>query len=150
MHRLARYAAPLAMIAMLGYAVHADVPQVPTRLLDGHVLVAGGNDAASKLSTDARSTGAFALTVSLNTPRSGHVAILLPHNNEVLIAGGTSNGNALASVERFLHWYEAFLPDANTMATPRSGGVSVPTSRYGVVLVAGGARPSQSSTALQR
>ncbi|HJZ73477.1 MAG TPA: hypothetical protein VKE51_17160, partial [Vicinamibacterales bacterium] len=114
-----------------------------TTLLDGHVLVAGGNDGVQDLATaeifDAE-LGIFWATSSLHTPRSGHVAMLLPNNNTVLIAGGMSNGVPVASVERFAHWIESemFYADSNTMAAARTGAVAVPTARDGVVLVGGG------------
>ena len=76
-----------------------------TTLLDGHVLVAGGNDGTQDLATAEIfdvDLGIFWATSSMLAPRSGHLAMLLPHNNSVLIAGGTSNGAAVTSVERFV------------------------------------------------
>ncbi len=81
-----------------------------TTLLDGRVLVAGGNhtvinadgtstptDLASAEIFDL-STGTFSAVASaLATARQGHLAFLLPHNNNVLIVGGTSAGTAVAS-----------------------------------------------------
>ena len=64
--------------------------------------------------------------------------MLLPHNNTVLIAGGTSAGATLKSVERFVHWDWTVVSESNSMAAERSGAVGVPTSRDGVALVAGG------------
>jgi CheY-specific phosphatase CheX len=77
-----------------------------TTLIDGRVLVAGGNDGSS----DLRSaevyypwTQAFEPSVNqLSVARSGHSAVLLPNNAGVLIAGGNSNGAAQASVDLFL------------------------------------------------
>ena len=66
------------------------VKATATTLLDGHVLVAGGNDGTQDLASaeifDAAS-GAFFATGAMRTARSGHVAVLLPNNNQVLIAG---------------------------------------------------------------
>src|SRR3989454_12344368 len=83
-----------------------------TALLNGQVLVAGGNnivtnpdgstttvDLASAEIFDP-STGTFSAAASaLATPRQGHLAFLLPHNNNVLIVGGTSVGAPVASSE---------------------------------------------------
>jgi hypothetical protein len=87
--------------------------------------------------------GTFFATASLRAPRSGHLAMLLPHNNTVLVAGGTSNGTALSAVERYVDWYDGFVSDANTMATGRSSAVGIPASRDGVVLVGGGSSDAE-------
>ena len=62
-----------------------------TMLLDGHVLIAGGNDGAQDVATaeifDASLEVLYPIAL-LDTPRSAHLAVLLPHNNTVLIANG--------------------------------------------------------------
>jgi len=75
-----------------------------TTLLDGRVLIAGGNnmvvnpdgssgpvDLASAEILDSGATAFSTAASALVTARSGHQAFLLPHNNSVLIVGGTSN-----------------------------------------------------------
>jgi Kelch motif len=76
-----------------------------TRLLDGHVLVAGGQDANTNLLTSAElydpATGNFSLTGSEVTAGHWEPAILL-HDGRVLIAGGVANGHRLAAAELYL------------------------------------------------
>ncbi len=112
-----------------------------TTLLDGHVLIAGGNDGAQDVATaeifDASLEVLYPIAL-LSTPRSAHLAVLLPHNNTVLITGGTSNGVALTSVERFVDWNATFAVDASPTTVERLGAVAVPTARDGVLLVGGG------------
>ncbi|MGH6631373.1 MAG: Kelch repeat-containing protein, partial [Burkholderiales bacterium] len=73
-----------------------------TRLLDGKVLIAGGsNGEAGLASTEIYNPadGSFSAGAPLSAPRRGHSAILLPNNNSVLIAGGSSAGSDLSSAE---------------------------------------------------
>ena len=133
-----------------------------TTLLNGMVVVIGGNNGnavpAQMDVTPAElfdpTTGKFStLATNLTTPREGHLAILLPNNNSVLIAGGTSAGTAVASAELFTPqesaqgvWTYGFGP-TGAMTTARSGAagsanqISVPSTtmqRNGIVAVAGG------------
>ncbi len=93
-------------------------------MLDGHVLVVGGSDGTSDLATaeifDPASQSFFA-TGGLQTPRSGHTAVLLPNNNQVLIAGGQSAGTAVASAELYADWRDGFLsaPESDVRAAHR-------------------------------
>src|SRR5207249_3702123 len=83
-----------------------------TTLLDGTVLIAGGNNGTADLASAEiydSGTGAFSITGNLASARAGHVAFLLPNNNEVLIAGGSSSGTALASAELFVPWAGTFI-----------------------------------------
>ena len=80
---------------------------------DGSVLIAGGQmpvgrefrDTAEEFdpTTDIFTT----LAAQMITPRSGHIGGPLPYNGKVLIAGGTSGGNAVSENEvydlRFAH-----------------------------------------------
>ena len=105
----------------------ARVKATATTLLDGHVLVAGGNDGTQDLASaeifDAAS-GAFFATGAMQTARSGHVAVLLPNNNQVLIAGGMSAGAAVASAELYADWNDGFSSTPNPMSTARAGGIA--------------------------
>ena len=47
-------------------------------------------------------------TGSMKAARTGHVAILLPNNNQVLIAGGTVAGQPTASAELYSDWTDGF------------------------------------------
>jgi len=77
-----------------------------TTLIDGRVLIAGGNNGTA----DLRSAEIFepssqifeATTTPLSFARSGHAAVLLPNNNSVLIAGGSSNGVPVKTSDLFV------------------------------------------------
>ena len=122
-----------------------------TTMLDGHVLIAGGRDRAQGNDEwhDLPSAeiydpelNIFYETEWMTTPRSDHVAILLPQSNTVLIAGGSLNGTPLATAESYAHWSQLFIASPNPMSTPRVGAVAVPTGRSGVVLIGGGGNAS--------
>ena len=77
-----------------------------TPLIDGRVLVAGGSDGVTDLAS-AEIYHPFASTfeavpTSLSIARSGHSAMLLPHNGGVLIAGGKSAGAPAQTADLFL------------------------------------------------
>src|SRR5207248_6579164 len=67
---------------------------------------------------------------------------LLPNNNEVLVVGGQSAGNDLASAELYIPWQKAFQA-TGAMATPRSdaSGAAL-TKADGRVFIAGGSSAS--------
>ncbi|PYU05528.1 MAG: hypothetical protein DMG33_10600, partial [Acidobacteria bacterium] len=133
-----------------------------TTLLDGRVLIAGGNGTVtnpdgSTSSVDLGSAeildaGATAFTVSASpmiTARSGHQAFLLPHNSNVLIVGGSSNGAAIASAELFVPWagggQAGVFQPTGAIGTARTGATgsalsnNQPSSQNdGLLLVAGG------------
>jgi N-acetylneuraminic acid mutarotase len=79
-----------------------------TTLLDGRVLIAGGASDSSELASAEvfdPSTNTFTAAGNMLTAaRQRHVAFLLPHNNNVLIVGGTSGGMAVASAELYTAW----------------------------------------------
>ena len=82
------------------------------------------------------SNAAIVPTVSMNTPRSGHTATLLP-NGEVLIAGGMErNGTYFNSVERYSPVTGKFAP-VHSMSVRRVGHTAT-LLRNGKVLIAGG------------
>ena len=60
-------------------------------------------------------------TGAMQTARSGHVAVLLPNNNQVLIAGGMAAGAAVASAELYADWRDGFSLTPNPMSTARAG-----------------------------
>jgi len=135
-----------------------------TTLLNGQVVIIGGNngnaDPAQMDTTPAEmvdftaATPAFTtLATNLATPREGHLAILLPNNNNILIVGGTSTGTPIASAEMFTLqessqgiWTYGFastggLTSARSGVAGSANQLNVPSStmqRNGVVMVAGG------------
>ena len=126
-----------------------------TTLIDGRVLIAGGNDGNTDLATAEvfyALTQAFQPTdTTLSVPRQGHAAVLLPNNSSVLIAGGSSNGEAKASADLFL---PAQFPDpysygmgrfASTaaMATPRIGSVGAAGPEGYVLAIGGGSQDTE-------
>ena len=71
---------------------------------DGSVLIAGGQDAnGHDLDTaeefDPTTDSFTTLAAQMITPRSGHIGVTLPYNGKVLIAGGTSGGQAVSANE---------------------------------------------------
>ena len=109
-----------------------------TTLLDGHVLIAGGrarlagSDAWHDLSSAEiydPELNIFYETEWMTTARSGHVAVLLPENNTVLVAGGSANGTPLATAEWYAHWGQTFIATPSPMSTPRVGAVGIPSGR---------------------
>jgi trimeric autotransporter adhesin len=121
-----------------------------TTLLDGRVLVTGGgniitNPDGSTTPMDLATaeifdpaTGAFTMAASsLATARQGHLAFLLPHNNNVLIVGGTSAGIAVASSELFTPWQGTF-SSTGSLSNARSNAAGSPMQQDGLLLVAGG------------
>ncbi|HVN33294.1 MAG TPA: kelch repeat-containing protein, partial [Thermoanaerobaculaceae bacterium] len=69
-------------------------------------------------------------------PRHGHLAVRLPDNNTVLIVGGSSNGSATLSAERYISWTGKFEP-AGVLTLPRVGAVGLALEE-GWFLLAGG------------
>src|SRR5712664_2599355 len=121
-----------------------------TTLLDGRVLIVGGNSIvtnadSSTTTVDLTSAeifdptaGTFTTSASaLATARAGHLAFLLPHNNNVLIVGGTSNGASISSAELFMPWQGTFSA-TGSLSTARSNAAGSPMQQDGLLLVAGG------------
>ena len=105
-----------------------------TTLLDGKILLAGGAGTMSELATaEVFDPAGNTIGLTANTmvaTRQRHQAILLPHNNQVLIAGGTAGGNAVATAEVFVEWQGnggAFYPanpPTNSDGTQRAPGTA--------------------------
>ncbi len=114
-----------------------------TVLSDGSVLVAGGEEPGKgylrgSLVYDP-STGSFAETGSLKSPRTGHTATLLP-NGKVLVAGGQNGAVILSSAELYDPSRGVFAPTG-----PMAGARQFHTAtllQNGKVLVAGGSSKS--------
>ena len=87
-------------------------------------------------------TGSFFATGAMQTARSGHVAVLLPNNNQVLIAGGMSAGAAVASAELYADWRDGFSATPNPMSAARAGGIAGGLQPYDLAFVAGGGATS--------
>jgi hypothetical protein len=130
--------------------VFARAKHSATTLPDGHVFIVGGSNFNAEGHLQDLPAGEiydpefdiFYQTEWMTTPRSGHLAMLLPQNNTVLIAGGSSNGTPLASAEQYAHWSQTFLQYGVPMSVPRVGAFGVPTSKPGVVLIGGGGPPT--------
>ena len=65
------------------------------------------------------------------------MAMLLPNNNNVLILGGTSNGNETNTVEMFTPWTGAFAT-TGPMSVARQKAAASALSQDGLLLTAGG------------
>jgi hypothetical protein len=109
-------------------------------LPDGQVLIAGGHDGSSWLSSAELfdpATDTFAsLTEAMTTVRVGAVSSPLP-DGQVLIAGGYNGSSWLSSAELFDPATDTFtgLPEAMTRAREAAVAASLPN---GDVLIAGG------------
>src|SRR5262249_38312036 len=77
-----------------------------TTLLGGKVLLLGGANDSTELATaklyDPDANTLTEVNSAMAVPRQRHQAILLPHNNAVLILGGTSSGAAVPSAELYV------------------------------------------------
>src|SRR6185436_16679042 len=101
-----------------------------TTLLDGKVVVIGGMGVSGELaSAEVVDAGleAFQQTATgLATARQRHSATLLPHNNEVLVLGGTAGGSSVATAELFVPWSGPNGAFCNALTCPT--GITPPAS----------------------
>ena len=121
MHRFAKYAAALVMIVIFGYAVRANVPQVPTGtwapggafgniprdvasavLPDGRLVVTGGSSADGQplaiIAVYDSASGTWSPSTQMTEARAGHTATVLA-DGRVLITGGRTATGLTASAE---------------------------------------------------
>jgi len=154
MHRSVRYATAsfltVVAIAMLGYAVRADVPQVPTGtwapggpfgdiprdvasavLPDGRLLVTGGSSAdgqpVAQIGVYDPNSGTWAVG-QLSEPRAGHTATVLA-DGRVLIVGGRTTTGVTASTEIY---------DPTSGASTTAGVLPVPRADHAAARLADG------------
>jgi hypothetical protein len=114
-----------------------------TQLLDGRVLVAGGDDASTRFYRPGAAVAEAAPPLSM--PRRGHTATLLL-SGEVLVVGGLDIGDvALASGERFDPLVNQWRMVA-AQAFPRAGHTATLLAD-GAVLVVGGSDDASNATA---
>jgi hypothetical protein len=126
-----------------------------TRLIDNRVLVAGGYNGTTDLASaeifNPFSQTFDAVPTTLSAARSGHSAILLPHNNSVLIAGGTSAGVAVVDSDLFL---PAQFPDpysygmgqfgaTGALTVARANAASGPAAEGFAFVVGGGSHDAE-------
>jgi hypothetical protein len=104
-----------------------------TRLLDGRVLIAGGNGAPNFAEVYEPATGVFNQTGMLNVPRNYHSAVLLA-DGRVLIAGGHFLGSATAEIYDPVSGSFSL---TGSLHTDRAGAVASLLTN-GRVLIAGG------------
>jgi Galactose oxidase, central domain len=107
-----------------------------TLLIDGRVLVAGGDGNTAEIFDP--TSGSFKTAGNMVSARSGHTATLL-RDGKVLVAGGVDStpGATLASAELFDPTNESFTA-TNSMKGARAGHTATLRSD-GTVLMAGGA-----------
>ncbi|PYR17523.1 MAG: hypothetical protein DMF94_23420 [Acidobacteria bacterium] len=137
-----------------------------TTLLDGKMLFAGGASDSSELASaeiyDPVANTMTAAGGSLAAARQRHQAILLPHNSAVLIVGGTSGGNAVATAELYKSWigdggsFEATSAPSAGRAWAAGGALSFPAGltirtgpNDGLVMLAGGSASSSASSPMK-
>ncbi|MCZ6690407.1 MAG: hypothetical protein O7H41_12450, partial [Planctomycetota bacterium] len=93
-----------------------------TRLSDGRVLLAGGNDGGASVASSETYdlvAGSFQPDGAMGTPREGHAAVLLP-TGEVLVMGGIDTASGvLNTAETYDPFSGSWTPTASLMDLPR-------------------------------
>jgi hypothetical protein len=129
------------LFAPTGSLSHPRGGHTATLLQDGRVLIAGGSNFGPAIIEIPQAelydptSGIFSPTGDLIVPRGNHRATLLA-NGQVLLVGGTTASNILASVELYEPATGAFSLAGN-MTMPRAAHVQIQLDS-GDVLVAGG------------
>jgi N-acetylneuraminic acid mutarotase len=128
-----------------GSTTNGRTDHTATRLLDGKVLVAGGenanictNDVTTELYDP--STGTWSSTGNANVARTGATAALLTNGKVLLAGGGNRCGTVFASAELYDPGTGSWSP-TGSMTTGREWASAVRLSD-GRVLVAGGEGPN--------
>jgi hypothetical protein len=135
-----------------------------TTLLDGKILLLGGLGASGELASgeiyDRVNNVVTPTANNMAVGRQGQQAILLPHNAQVLIVGGTNGGSAVPSAEVYVAWqgdggtfFPANAPTATARAWTTAAALSFTPSltirtgpNDGLVLLAGGSASSSAGS----
>ena len=127
-------------VAPLGKLTTPRVGLTATTLLDGRVFLAGGNGGREDLASTEiydPSSGSFSAAAPMDKPRRGHIALRIPHNNTILIAGGTAAGEPLAAAGLYVPWFDRYQP-YGVMLLGRYAAAGTALNEGGIVLMAGG------------
>lgn len=134
--------------ASIGKSYSESLPTA-TLLLNGKVLVAGGEDESGNRSSAELydpSTGAFTATGSLTTPRAEQTATLLPDGSALMAGSDIHNVLLLASAEVYDPVSGVFTPTGN-MVVPRAIRTATLLNNGKVLMAGGGSTAADSSTA---
>jgi len=132
-------------VTSAGHLAFARAGLSATTLLDGRVLAAGGTDGQNEQPAaeifDPHAGQWIMEGRRMITPRTGHSAIVIPHNNGVLFVGGTTRGPdgdlPLAQAEIYFPWLREFHA-AGSLEAAKTSVAALPSGRAGEILVAGG------------
>ncbi|HJU44342.1 MAG TPA: kelch repeat-containing protein, partial [Vicinamibacterales bacterium] len=148
-------------VTSAGMLTFARAAHTATTLLDGKVLIAGGGSNDGDLGSAEifdPELNAFIPVENALTPRQRHQAILLPHNNQVLIVGGMAGTAAVSAAELFVPWegnggaFRMAPAPTAARAWTSAAALSFPADLYrrsgpndGLVVLSGGSAASDAS-----